>query len=212
MVTKRRMLHQAREKKILDSARELFIARGYQNITIRDIAAGAGLTRRTVYAYFPTKEELMMTLHLNGLIKRVEVLENALEKKKTGIEKIRAFGLAYYGHYKKNPDQLLLQVILDAEKLDDTKISSSLLSRFRLANAEGHRTLEEALALGKRDGTISSKIDVKLYFVYLVFTFRAVAKQTLFPTLSPVNKYGEKFYYDYLKLILKALKPNSKIR
>lgn len=209
MGQKRILLRQDKEQRILEAAKGLFISRGYANITIRDIAAGAGFTRRTVYAYFPTKEELLMTIHLNGLTKRLEVLEKAMTPAPDGLAKIRAFGLAYFRHYRENPEQLLLQVVLDAEKMDHNKISPALLSRFKQANNQGHRILENAILTGKKDGTISPRINAKLYFIYLVFTLRAVAKQTLFPALSPVGSYGNKFYYDYLGLLLRALKPEK---
>lgn len=209
MGQKREQLRRDKEQRILAAARELFISRGYRNITFRDIAGQAGFTRRTVYAYYPTKEELMMTLHLEGLQKRLVVLEKAMAPAQTGLAKIEAFGRAYFRHYQVHPDQLRLQVVLDTEKLDHAKISPALMSRFRQANDLGHQQLEGALALGKRDGTISPGINVKLYFVYLVFTLRAIAKQTLFPALLPVDRFGEKFYYDYLKLLLKALAPEG---
>lgn len=207
MGLKREQLRRDREQRILEAARELFISRGYRSITIRDIAIGAGFTRRTVYAYYPTKEELLMTIHLDGLGKRLAVLEKAMSPAHTGMAKIRAFGRAYFRYYRNNPAQLLLQVLLDAEKLDDSKISPGLMSRFNQANDRGHRLIENALLCGKKDGTISSQIDPKLYFIYLVFTLRAVAKQTLFPALRPVGKYGDKFYHDYLKLLLRSLRP-----
>ncbi|MDQ7797355.1 MAG: TetR/AcrR family transcriptional regulator [Candidatus Edwardsbacteria bacterium] len=209
MGQKREQLRRDKEQKILAAAQLLFLSRGYRNITFRDIADQAGFTRRTVYAYFPTKEELMMTLHLEGLQKRLVVLEKAMAPAQTGLAKVDAFGRAYFRHYQAHPDQLLLQVILDTEKLDHAKISPALMSRFRQANDLGHEQLEGALALGKSDGTISPDINVKLYFVYLVFTLRAIAKQTLFPALLPVERFGEKFYYDYLKLLLKALAPDE---
>lgn len=194
-------------EQILAAARGLFIERGYRNINISDIALRSHITRRTIYAHFPTKEELLMTLHLKGLSERLAVMKKAMDPAPTGIAKIEAFGKVYFRHYKKNPDQLLLQVIMDAEKLDHKRISRDLMSDFNLANAEGHRLIEDALKLGKRDGTISKNINVKLYFIYLVFTLRAIAKQTLYPALIPVPSFGNRFYFGYLKLLLKSIGP-----
>ncbi len=43
---------------IVDEARELFAARGVDNTTINDIAESSGISRRTVYTYFKSKEDI----------------------------------------------------------------------------------------------------------------------------------------------------------
>jgi AcrR family transcriptional regulator len=45
-------------ERILDAARELVLERHPAALTVAQIAATAGMSQRTVYRYFPTKEEL----------------------------------------------------------------------------------------------------------------------------------------------------------
>jgi len=44
---------------ILDAARQLFDQQGYDHTTVRDIAETAGVTERTFFRYFESKEELI---------------------------------------------------------------------------------------------------------------------------------------------------------
>jgi len=44
---------------IADAAMELFLARGFDDTTMDDVAEAAGVSRRTAYRYFPAKEELV---------------------------------------------------------------------------------------------------------------------------------------------------------
>jgi AcrR family transcriptional regulator len=44
--------------KIVQSARRLFNARGFENVSVREIMAGAGLTHGGFYSYFSSKSEL----------------------------------------------------------------------------------------------------------------------------------------------------------
>src|ERR1700683_5061803 len=46
------------ERKIVDSARQLFNRHGFDNVSIDQIMAGAGLTRGGFYSYFETKSDL----------------------------------------------------------------------------------------------------------------------------------------------------------
>jgi AcrR family transcriptional regulator len=44
---------------IADSAARLFAARGYENVTVNDVAREAEVAPQTLYNYFPTKEHLV---------------------------------------------------------------------------------------------------------------------------------------------------------
>lgn len=45
---------------LFDAAARLFVAQGYENTTMADIAAEAGTSRRTAFNYFPNKGDLPM--------------------------------------------------------------------------------------------------------------------------------------------------------
>ncbi len=53
----RRELNKARTREALASAAlELFVAKGFEETTADEVAAAAGVSRRTFFRYFPTKE------------------------------------------------------------------------------------------------------------------------------------------------------------
>ncbi|MBN9362239.1 MULTISPECIES: TetR/AcrR family transcriptional regulator [unclassified Devosia] len=56
---------EARPDEVLDAALELFIDKGFAATRVEDIARRAGLSKGTVYLYFPSKEAL-----LEGLVRR----------------------------------------------------------------------------------------------------------------------------------------------
>ena len=43
---------------IADAAMRLFIQRGFARVTVSDVAHEAGVSEKTVFNYFPTKEDL----------------------------------------------------------------------------------------------------------------------------------------------------------
>lgn len=61
---KRRQTRQA----ILDAGLKLFIKHGYEETTLDDIAAAAGISRRTFFSYFKSKEEILHGAQGTGFI------------------------------------------------------------------------------------------------------------------------------------------------
>lgn len=56
----REIAREAVRKQITDVAKELFAEQGYEGTTIDDIAAAIGISQRTVFRYFPTKEAIVV--------------------------------------------------------------------------------------------------------------------------------------------------------
>jgi AcrR family transcriptional regulator len=73
---KRRMTRQ----RISDVATTLFVARGFDNVTVAEIADYAGVSEKTAYNYFPTKEAMV----LDSADENVERLASALRDRKPG--------------------------------------------------------------------------------------------------------------------------------
>jgi AcrR family transcriptional regulator len=67
---------EARPDEVLDAALELFLERGFAATRVEDIARRAGLSKGTVYLYFPSKEAV-----LEGLVRRaiIPIADTALE-------------------------------------------------------------------------------------------------------------------------------------
>ena len=76
------------EQRIVDCARKLFVGKGFEQTTTRDIADAAGIAAGTMFNYFPTKEALAMTVvcealegagaEFEGRLRGEEPLEEAL--------------------------------------------------------------------------------------------------------------------------------------
>jgi AcrR family transcriptional regulator len=61
---------------IMDTAREVFLAKGYFGLRIDDIAGAAGVSRASFYTYFPSKRDLLLALGQRTF----EATESALDE------------------------------------------------------------------------------------------------------------------------------------
>jgi TetR/AcrR family transcriptional regulator len=100
-----------REKKkrrndIINAAEKLFFSKGYDNVSMNDIAVGTELSTATLYLYFKNKESLYFAIVLRGTKILNAMIKEEVEKVKTGIEKVAAFRKAYYEFTKHYPDYI----------------------------------------------------------------------------------------------------------
>lgn len=94
---------------IIDGAEKLFFNKGYENSTMDEIAKESGFTKRTLYSYFTSKEEIYQQIMLRGYDIINNLFRDVLEKNKDMSElvKIRDMGYTllkfereYTGYYK----------------------------------------------------------------------------------------------------------------
>lgn len=92
---------------IMDAARDLFAEKGYQNVSMRQIAKELGYSHGAIYYHFQNKAELFFALvgehfqMLNNTLAEIMELEldNKEKLKQVFIGYIR-FGLTYQSHYE----------------------------------------------------------------------------------------------------------------
>ncbi|MBC7254392.1 MAG: TetR/AcrR family transcriptional regulator [Actinobacteria bacterium] len=102
-ITKRERKKLEHRQSILRGAEELFSVKGYRETTMQEIAERAGVAKGTLYLYFRSKEELYLTVCVQGVSGFGENLEKARARARGVEEKIRAVYLAYIRHSLEQP-------------------------------------------------------------------------------------------------------------
>lgn len=67
-----------RRQRLLDAAARQFRERGYSAASMRDIAGAAGMLAGSAYYHFPSKEELLVAVHEEGIRRITGAVEKAL--------------------------------------------------------------------------------------------------------------------------------------
>lgn len=90
--TKQQVLAEFRCTEILDAARKVFSKKGFTNATVDEIADAAGLTKATVYQYFPSKQEIYLTALRDGVTELAERTQQSMAQATGGIRnKVETF-------------------------------------------------------------------------------------------------------------------------
>src|SRR6266536_604125 len=101
---------------IARAAHKLFAERGYHETTLPDIAAAADVSTRTIFAYFPSKEDILFSEF--PVMK--EALEQALAERPEGeeaLETVREFILSSHGIEKSEVEEQVGRCVENDETL-----------------------------------------------------------------------------------------------
>jgi AcrR family transcriptional regulator len=89
--------------RILEAAMKLFVTGGYDNVTMRSIAAEIEYSPGTIYLYFQNKNDIMLQLCYQGF-ERLLAHQDALEKIADPLERLSAGGRYYLAFALENPE------------------------------------------------------------------------------------------------------------
>lgn len=104
----------AREKEalresILRAAGEVFLERGYDGLSMRQVAERIGYTATTIYLYFKNKDDLLFALLNEGYAELGQRLAAAAAEERDPLQRLTAIGRAYIAFGLERP--LLYQVM-----------------------------------------------------------------------------------------------------
>ena len=102
----------AKERRILDSALQVFAAEGYSGTSMDAIAAKASVSKPTLYQYFGTKEQLFTEIMLQGRDLMLEPFQHRLAGGL--VEELHVFAWAYSAVVMR-PEFLSLARLIIAE-------------------------------------------------------------------------------------------------
>jgi Transcriptional regulator len=94
---------------ILDAARELFVAEGYQNVSIRKIAERIEYSPAAIYSYFPSKDDIFFALAEEGF--RLLFAMGDVASTDGSVDLVRAGFWRLYEFSKNHPEYFALMFV-----------------------------------------------------------------------------------------------------
>ncbi len=167
-----------RRTEIIDAAEQLFFSKGYDDITMDDVAADADFSKGTLYVYFRNKQSLLYAVALRGVRLLNAMFAGAAKTEEVGLDKICAIGVAYYEFSKKHPEYFKLFSYAESDRFtardDDYALELTKVSQNNL------NIMLESIRMGQDDGSIKPDLDPLTTAIFLMETTRAMILTTGF--------------------------------
>lgn len=143
---------QQRRQQILSAAKGVFSARGFSGATVEEIASQAELGIGTLYLYFRSKEEIYVSLLLEGMELFSAELERIKASQQSPPDKLRAVWDFFYRYYLTYPEHYKMLMFLHREGIP-ASISGDVIAEINLRAARNFRLAADIVRDGMDAGT-----------------------------------------------------------
>lgn len=158
---------------ILKASEQLFAVKGYEQTTIDDISKAAQYSRRTIYAYFQSKEDILAHSIEQGLIQLLQDVKQCMSDTSVFSMRfmsicnvIRNYHLSY--PYSSSYQTKTNTSVLSEKSLNDTE--QNIIDLGEKINAELIHMLEKA----KQDGEVRQDVISEVSVYILMSSIQAV--------------------------------------
>jgi TetR/AcrR family transcriptional regulator, fatty acid metabolism regulator protein len=149
-------------QQIIDAAVRVFARNGFYNSRVSDIAREAGIASGTIYLYFKTKEDILVTLFREKMAGFVRELRTEIAREHDAQAKIRRLVRLHFEVLEANPDMAeVVQVELrQGQKFFRGASAHEVSAYFELIGS----VLQEGVAAGAFRRDLPVKVATKMLF------------------------------------------------
>jgi TetR/AcrR family fatty acid metabolism transcriptional regulator len=159
--------------RILDSALNVFAAKGFQSATIQEISKSATVSEGTIYEYFNNKEDLLFSTLERQFHNNLNLLDELFEVR-TPLRKLRRFMRYHFTVYLTQP--VFMKVFLFDAIYNSRFYNSNAYQPFK----QYIESIDEILDEGKEDGSVRPEINNRVFRNLFMGIFSHMALRWLF--------------------------------
>jgi len=165
----------SRHQQILDAAVKAFAEKGFYKTRVSEIARHAGVADGTIYLYFKSKDDILISLFEERMEDNLRDLAQALEPYESAVEKLKAFFRLYLSMVERDP---LLAEVLTVELRQSGKFMRDYENP---AFRKLLKFIAGILEQGQRSGDFRAEVDSRIFSRAV---FGALDEITLWVVLS----------------------------
>ena len=144
-------------QEIADTAMRLFVERGFDHVTVAEVAAAAGVSEKTVFNYFPTKEDLFF----DEVPRREAALVGAIRGRAPGesiLSALRRLQVAECPRLSSPGFAVFARIMEESPALLAKELE--VMARFGQVMTE---TIQDELGVDERDARIAAGLLVSVH-------------------------------------------------
>ena len=151
-----------RPQQIIDAAVRVFARSGFYNSRVSDIAREAGIASGTIYLYFKTKDEILVTLFREKMAAFVAALRTEIARERDPEAKIRRLIRRHFEVLEASPDMAeVVQIELrQGQKFFRGASAHEISAYFELIGS----VLQDGVASGAFRRDLPVKVATKMLF------------------------------------------------
>jgi AcrR family transcriptional regulator len=177
-----------RRAEILDAAETLYAKKGWDAVTVDQVARSARLSRALVYVYFRDKEELLFAIGERAMrLLRNRFIEAAAGHV-LGMDQVEAIGRAYMGYAYEFPHYFDFCSRFQAHSVAADPGSHE--SACRVAGDEAIGAVVQAIETGMRDGSIRPDVGEPILLAITLWAFTHGVIQLAMAKGSDLARFG----------------------
>jgi len=150
----------SRKKQILKSARALFFKKGFNKVTVDEIARSSELGKGSIYLYFDSKEEIYAQILLNDIDNFNRQVSALLERESTASDLLTEFSDIYIDFFLSDSElfRILMAYMLQPAEMN---LPEELNAQILNANARSIDVIGKILQMGIDSKEFSGDIILK---------------------------------------------------
>jgi AcrR family transcriptional regulator len=158
-----------RSNEIADAAERLYADKGWDAVTMDQVAKSARLSRALVYVYFRDKEELLFAIGLRAMKVLRERFAEAAARHVRGIDQVTAIGRAYMAYAHEFPHYFDACARFQAHSVAPDAGSNE--GACRIAGDQAIAVVVEAITTGIKDGSVRANIGPPMLVAVSLWAF-----------------------------------------
>ena len=181
-------------EKIISTSEELFLSLGFKSVTMDDIANTIGISKKTIYAHFSNKTELVEVVTfsvLDHISKGIDKINAASVNPIEELYEIKMFVMNYLKNERVSPQHQL------------KKYYPEIFERLKIKQFEKmHSSVENSLKMGMNTGLFRADIDIDFISRMYFNGMTGIRDISIFPE----NRFDKNYLFEsYLEYHLRAI-------
>ncbi|HUO79749.1 MAG TPA: TetR/AcrR family transcriptional regulator [Steroidobacteraceae bacterium] len=158
-----------RRAEIVDAAEKLYAAKGWDSVTMDQVAKSARLSRALLYVYFRDRDELQFAIGQRALAMLRERFLAAVARHPRGLDQVEAIGRAYMTYATDYPHYFDICARIQAHAMSADPGSNE--GACAVAGDAAIGVVVEAIRTGMQDGSIRNDIGDPMLFAVTLWAF-----------------------------------------